>query len=190
MMVGERPTVEIPRWGGQFGGGEEIEAVDSPVDAYTCDEFRMYEFKVRRCGRARPHDWTDCPYAHPGEKARRRDPRKVGYAGAPCADFRKGGCGKGDACELAHGVFECWLHPDRYRTQPCKDGLACRRRVCFFAHTADQLRLPPPPSPAPLDDLLASLRLLHLHPWLEPPARAHENADDEVYVDWVADLLR
>ncbi|GMP71068.1 hypothetical protein CsSME_00029625 [Camellia sinensis var. sinensis] len=29
---------------------------------------------------------------------------------------------KGDACEVAHGVFEYWLHPGRYRTQPCKDG--------------------------------------------------------------------
>ncbi|XP_042411867.1 zinc finger CCCH domain-containing protein 2-like isoform X2 [Zingiber officinale] len=62
---------------------------------------------------------------------------------AACPDFRKGGCKRGDACEYAHGVFECWLHPARYRTQPCKDGTACRRRVCFFAHTPDQLRIFP-----------------------------------------------
>ncbi|XP_022756445.1 zinc finger CCCH domain-containing protein 20-like [Durio zibethinus] len=114
---------------------------DSPVDAYSCDHFRMFEFKVRRCARGRSHDWTECPYAHPGEKARRRDPRKYHYSGTACPDFRKGNCRKGDACEFAHGVFECWLHPARYRTQPCKDGPDCRRRVCFFAHTPDQLRV-------------------------------------------------
>ncbi|CAD5183934.1 unnamed protein product [Musa acuminata subsp. malaccensis] len=128
--------------------GREEEAGEedlSLVDAYASDEFRMYEFKVRRCARGRAHDWTECPFAHPGEKARRRDPRKHRYSGTSCPDFRKTtGCKRGDACELAHGVFECWLHPDRYRTQPCKDGTTCRRRVCFFAHTPDQLRVVPP----------------------------------------------
>jgi hypothetical protein len=123
---------------------EEAAAIAAAVDAYGCDEFRMYEFKVRRCTRARSHDWTECPFAHPGEKARRRDPRKYHYSGTACPDFRKGGCKRGDACEFAHGVFECWLHPARYRTQPCKDGTACRRRVCFFAHRPDQLRVLPP----------------------------------------------
>lgn len=116
---------------------------DSAVDAYSCDEFRIYEFKVRRCPRGRSHDWTECPYAHPGEKARRRDPRKYHYSGTACPDFRKGNCKRGDACEFAHGVFECWLHPVRYRTQPCKDGVNCRRKVCFFAHTPEQLRVLP-----------------------------------------------
>ncbi|CAN6349916.1 unnamed protein product [Urochloa humidicola] len=125
---------------------EALAAAAAAVDAYACDEFRMYEFKVRRCSRGRSHDWTDCPYAHPGEKARRRDPRRYHYSGTACPDFRKGGCKRGDACEFAHGVFECWLHPARYRTQPCKDGTACRRRVCFFAHTPDQLRVLPPPA--------------------------------------------
>ncbi|KAL4319847.1 hypothetical protein GQ457_18G013350 [Hibiscus cannabinus] len=120
---------------------------DLPVDAFSCDHFRMYEFKVRRCARGRSHDWTECPYAHPGEKARRRDPRKFHYSGTACPDFRKGICKKGDSCEFAHGVFECWLHPARYRTQPCKDGTSCKRRVCFFAHTPGQLRLLPQQSP-------------------------------------------
>ncbi|PIN14151.1 CCCH-type Zn-finger protein [Handroanthus impetiginosus] len=112
-----------------------------PVDAHSCDHFRMFEFKVRKCTRGRSHDWTECPFAHPGEKARRRDPRKFHYSGTACPDFRKGNCRKGDACEFAHGVFECWLHPARYRTQPCKDGMNCKRRVCFFAHSPDQLRV-------------------------------------------------
>ncbi|XP_072994911.1 zinc finger CCCH domain-containing protein 23-like [Typha latifolia] len=125
------PTVEIPP---VFDSNE------------SSDAFRMYDFKVRLCGRERPHDWTDCAYAHPGEKARRRDLLRFHYAGAPCADFRRtGACERGEACELAHGVFESWLHPDRYRTKPCKDGVACRRRVCFFAHTPEQLRVPRSP---------------------------------------------
>ncbi|KAK4774147.1 hypothetical protein SAY87_029166 [Trapa incisa] len=117
------------------------DAADAPVDAYSCDHFRIYEFKVRRCTRGRSHDWTACPFAHPGEKARRRDPRKYHYTDAPCPEFRKGSCRKGEICEFSHGVFECWLHPARYRTQPCKDGMSCRRRVCFFAHKPEQLRV-------------------------------------------------
>ncbi|CAM8952810.1 unnamed protein product [Rhodiola kirilowii] len=114
---------------------------DLPFDAFTCDNFRMYDFKVRRCARGRSHDWTECPFAHPGEKARRRDPRKYSYSGTACPEFRKGSCRRGDSCEFAHGVFECWLHPDRYRTQACKDGMNCGRRICFFAHSPEQLRV-------------------------------------------------
>ena len=49
---------------------------------------------------------------------------------------------QGDACPYAHGVYECWLHPAKYRTQLCKDGGQCRRPVCFFAHSVAQLRSP------------------------------------------------
>lgn len=119
----------------------EDQDLPAAVDAFSCDHFRMYEFKIRTCVRGRSHDWTKCPYAHTGEKARRRDPRKFNYTGVECPDLRLGCCRKGDSCEYAHGVFEIWLHPDRYRTQPCRDGTGCRRRVCFFAHTSDQLRI-------------------------------------------------
>ncbi|KAG8386853.1 hypothetical protein BUALT_Bualt03G0192200 [Buddleja alternifolia] len=121
---------------------------DDDSDPYSSDHFRMYEFKVRKCNRSRSHDWTDCPFAHPGEKARRRDPRRYHYSGTVCSEFRKGQCSKGDNCEFSHGVFECWLHPTRYRTEACKDGKNCKRKVCFFAHSTRQLRiLPDPPSP-------------------------------------------
>ncbi|WJX44833.1 hypothetical protein P8452_31769 [Trifolium repens] len=124
----------------------------SDEDPYSSDHFRMYEFKIRRCTRSRSHDWTDCPFAHPGEKARRRDPLRYQYSGEVCLDYRRGHCERGDACEFSHGVFECWLHPSRYRTEACKDGKNCKRKICFFAHTPRQLRvllLPPPPSLTP-----------------------------------------
>ncbi|CAI8607506.1 unnamed protein product [Vicia faba] len=107
---------------------------------YASDEFRMFSFKVRPCSRAYSHDWTECPFVHPGENARRRDPRKFHYSCVPCPEFRKGTCRRGDLCEYGHGVFECWLHPAQYRTRLCKDGTSCNRRVCFFAHVAEELR--------------------------------------------------
>ncbi|KAM0050849.1 putative transcription factor C3H family [Helianthus debilis subsp. tardiflorus] len=91
-------------------------------------------------GGLRSHDWTECPFVHPGENARRRDPRKFHYSCVPCLDFRKGACRRADICEYAHGVFECWLHLARYRTRLCKDGTSCARRVCFFVHTPEELR--------------------------------------------------
>ncbi|CAM0958116.1 unnamed protein product [Alopecurus aequalis] len=108
---------------------------------FSTDEFRMYSFKVKPCSRAYSHDWTECPFVHPGENARRRDPRRYSYSCVPCPEFRKGGsCRKGDGCEYAHGVFECWLHPAQYRTRLCKDEVGCARRICFFAHRRDELR--------------------------------------------------
>ncbi|KAF8388899.1 hypothetical protein HHK36_025580 [Tetracentron sinense] len=146
-LLEEEPLTALQRYvpSNYIGSESDISGCESDmlVDAYSCDEFRMYEFKVRRCVLVRSHDWTECPYAHSGEKARRRDPRKFHYSGIACPDFRKGNCKRGDSCEFAHGVFECWLHPARYRTQPCKDRSACRRRVCFFAHTPEQLRVLP-----------------------------------------------
>ncbi|XWS60142.1 hypothetical protein CRYUN_Cryun07bG0009200 [Craigia yunnanensis] len=118
---------------GQYNG-----AIDEAI--YGSDEFRMYGYKIKRCTRMRSHDWTECPYAHRGEKAQRRDPRKVPYTAIACPAFRNGRCHKGDACEFAHGVFEYWLHPARYRTRACNAGRFCQRKVCFFAHTSDQLR--------------------------------------------------
>ncbi|CAL0334995.1 unnamed protein product [Lupinus luteus] len=107
---------------------------------YSTDEFRMYTFKVKPCSRAYSHDWTECPFVHPCENARRRDPVKYQYSCVPCPEFRKGLCSKGDACEYAHGIFECWLHPAQYRTRLCKDESGCTRRVCFFAHKLEELR--------------------------------------------------
>ena len=96
------------------------------------------------------HSWTECPFTHPGEKAARRCPKTHFYSADACPDARKSGkCARGDACPYSHGVFEQWLHPSRYRTQLCSFGTACRRPVCFFAHTVQELRVPTTCGPAP-----------------------------------------
>ncbi|GAV64908.1 zf-CCCH domain-containing protein/Ank_2 domain-containing protein [Cephalotus follicularis] len=118
----------------------DISMHDINNGVYSTDEFRMYSFKVKPCSRAYSHDWTECPFVHPGENARRRDPRKYPYSCVPCPEFRKGACPKGDTCEYAHGVFESWLHPAQYRTRLCKDEIGCSRKVCFFAHKPEELR--------------------------------------------------
>ncbi|KAG6488524.1 zinc finger CCCH domain-containing protein 33-like [Zingiber officinale] len=124
----------------EYSQSPDLALPDINSGIYITDEFRMYAFKIKPCSRAYSHDWTECPFAHPGENARRRDPRKHSYSCVPCPEFRKGSCRNGDACEYAHGVFESWLHPAQYRTRLCKDETGCNRRVCFFAHKVDELR--------------------------------------------------
>ncbi|PON62965.1 Transmembrane protein [Parasponia andersonii] len=140
----ERLEISTPRV-----SKDGLEKKEYPVDLslpdikngiYSTDDFRMYTFKIKPCSRAYSHDWTECPFVHPGENARRRDPRKYHYSCVPCPEFRKGSCRQGDACEYAHGIFECWLHPAQYRTRLCKDETGCQRRVCFFAHKQEELR--------------------------------------------------
>eukprot|EP00208_Stichococcus_sp_RCC1054_P005147 CAMPEP_0206137268 /NCGR_PEP_ID=MMETSP1473-20131121/2422_1 /ASSEMBLY_ACC=CAM_ASM_001109 /TAXON_ID=1461547 /ORGANISM="Stichococcus sp, Strain RCC1054" /LENGTH=704 /DNA_ID=CAMNT_0053530267 /DNA_START=127 /DNA_END=2241 /DNA_ORIENTATION=- len=112
-------------------------------ELYATDNFRINFMKVLPCSKRYCHDWTVCPFAHPGEKARRRDPRVTSYTGIACPDMKKDGvCVRGELCPYAHNVFEYWLHPTRYRTQLCNDGTNCKRRVCFFAHTLPELRVP------------------------------------------------
>ncbi|XP_073304855.1 zinc finger CCCH domain-containing protein 29-like isoform X1 [Primulina huaijiensis] len=132
-----------------LGAKESVEKKEYPIDVplpdinngiYGSDEFRMYSFKVKPCSRAYSHDWTECPFVHPGENARRRDLTKFNYSCVPCPEFKKGSCLKGDACEYAHGVFESWLHPAQYKTRLCKEEMACARKVCFFAHKPEELR--------------------------------------------------
>ena len=55
---------------------------------------------------------------------------------------QEGVCPRREACPYAHNVFEYWLHPTRYRTQLCNDDNRCKRRICFFAHTLEELRVP------------------------------------------------
>ncbi len=109
---------------------------------YAADGFRMFHFKVERCSKRFVHDWRSCPFAHPTENARRRDPRQFKYVPVPCPDYKRGICLRGDTCPYSHGVYECWLHPAKYKTQLCKEGPRCKRPVCFFAHSVGDLRQP------------------------------------------------
>ncbi|KAL6769576.1 CGL112 [Auxenochlorella protothecoides x Auxenochlorella symbiontica] len=151
--IGGAPTTQLH---GQDLGFDRAFDINDPC--FSTDQFRMYEFKIKRCPRARPHDWTGCPFAHPGEKAKRRCPKRYRYSGTACPQFRReGSCVRGDACPYAHGIFECWLHPTRYRTQMCTDGPRCQRRVCFFAHLEGEVRLPEGNAPLLSAELQSSL---------------------------------
>jgi len=119
--------------------------VDISSPEFKTDDFRMYGLKVIECSRRYSHDWTTCPFAHPNEKARRRDPRKYNYTGVACPFIKQDqNCPYGEHCPYAHNVFEYWLHPSRYRTQLCNIAASCNRNVCFFAHTIEELRVPIP----------------------------------------------
>ena len=43
--------------------------------------------------------------------------------------LQTGSCPREDLCPQAHGVFESWLHPSRYRT---KVGTLCSRPLWRF----------------------------------------------------------
>lgn len=102
----------------------------------------MYNFKITTCPTKYAHDWTSCPYAHSGESARRREPSM--YKPIPCPESKGGNpCPRGDSCKYAHNDFEYWLHPARYKTEYCKQGPGCRRKICFFAHRPEEIRTAP-----------------------------------------------
>lgn len=48
------------------------------------------------------------------------------------------------------------LTPYRYRTQLCNDGTKCRRHICFFAHSLEELRVPTCKPFVPPDALAAA----------------------------------
>lgn len=53
---------------------------------------RAFDFQVMKCPKRYVHDWRSCPFAHPTENARRRDPREVKYMPVPCPDYKRGLC--------------------------------------------------------------------------------------------------
>ncbi|XP_020113248.1 zinc finger CCCH domain-containing protein 54-like [Ananas comosus] len=143
----QRPTITLPSYyqlaflPTAAGSASAADDMRERPKKEQSDEFLMYTYKVKSCSKKKSHDWTACPYAHRGEKARRRDPRKFPYSAAVCPEYRqRGDCCRGQACEFAHGVFEFWLHPARFRTKMCDAGPACSRKICFFAHAPEQLR--------------------------------------------------
>ncbi len=45
--------------------------------------------QVVPCSKRYVHDWTECPFAHPQEKARRRDSELFSYTGIACPSMKK-----------------------------------------------------------------------------------------------------
>lgn len=45
--------------------------------------------QVRLCPNNSVHDWSVCPWAHEGERARRRDPATHNYASIACLNMKK-----------------------------------------------------------------------------------------------------
>lgn len=89
---------------------QTISALSTPVDLacgrlccgwsqatynWFCVTLRRIMFDAAACLQVLPccnpevHDCQDCPYAHPSEKATRRDPRIHRYTGVSCPSYRK-----------------------------------------------------------------------------------------------------
>ncbi len=45
--------------------------------------------QIVQCTKTTSHEWSNCPFAHPGERAARRDPRIYLYTGIVCPDMKK-----------------------------------------------------------------------------------------------------
>lgn len=45
--------------------------------------------QVFRCTKRFAHDWRTCPFAHPTENARRRDPNLYRYSAVACPDYKQ-----------------------------------------------------------------------------------------------------
>lgn len=110
------------------------------------DEFLQFTYKVVPCDKTWRHDYATCPFAHLGESSERRHPSA--YLPFMCGSTQhstdlKEKCPFGAACKYAHGHFELWLHPGRFRTKMCSLGATCKRPVCFFAHSEQELRVTP-----------------------------------------------
>jgi len=104
--------------------------------------FMMYCYKVMPCLKTYRHDWRVCPYAHVGETAARRHPKRYSYVGVICPETKKGEkCPRGDSCPCTHSLFEYWLHPTRFKTEFCSRGSSCSRSFCFFAHSESEVRV-------------------------------------------------
>ncbi|KAH6801371.1 hypothetical protein C2S52_001835 [Perilla frutescens var. hirtella] len=95
---------------------------------HSLDSFMINQYKVRM--------W-DCP----GDRTRRRDPNRYVYRPERCPKFWTG-CPEGDACELAHGDYEFWFHPQYYRVYPCIFAPNCPTTICPYFHTYQESRSP------------------------------------------------
>jgi hypothetical protein len=75
------------------------------------------------------HNWRACPFAHPTENARRRDPREFTYSSLVCPDYRQGCCVRGDTCQYAHGKSTKPQAPQGSRVQGAFDPRRVRKQA-------------------------------------------------------------
>nr|XP_043633589.1 zinc finger CCCH domain-containing protein 30-like [Erigeron canadensis] len=115
---------------------------DLNSDICSSDDFRMFSYKIYPCARAGiSHDRTQCPFYHSAGYERRRDPHEFRYRSDLCFSFlKRRQCCSGDNCMFSHGYYERGLHPELYRTKFCRNTESCKRKVCFYAHTQQELR--------------------------------------------------
>ncbi|KAE8697027.1 zinc finger CCCH domain-containing protein 66-like isoform X2 [Hibiscus syriacus] len=92
----------------------ELALPDIKNEIYGTDEFRMYTFKIQPCSREYSHDWTECPFVHPGENARSVILENISMVASTISNFVRG--------------------------RASKDETNCTRNVCFFAHKPEKLR--------------------------------------------------
>lgn len=52
----------------------------------------LSDLQVTPCPKRYTHDWVDCPFAHAGERAARRDPWRHRIAGVSCVEFKQVRC--------------------------------------------------------------------------------------------------
>ena len=85
--------------------------------------------QVLPCSKRFCHDWTVCPYAHPGEKAKRRDPRVHSYTGIACPNMKKVHYTSGHhliSPALKSAMLSCEMTVLHRRNQDCMPGCHLR----------------------------------------------------------------
>ena len=107
-------------------GAQACSTPQNMDDMFRTDNFMMYGFKIAMCTKQGRHPWCECPYAHPTENARRRDPRVFSYNCAECPAYR---------C-----VCTCLTSKAYTKTRPCvcssEEHAAVRLALCHrFQHT-------------------------------------------------------
>ena len=87
--------------------------------------------QVLPCSKRFCHDWTVCPYAHPGEKAKRRDPRVHSYTGIACPNMKK----------VGQQLSSRFVLPNHIILKPSKSLAALGTKLFIvFAHSASMVQ--------------------------------------------------
>ncbi|KAL3147338.1 hypothetical protein ABBQ32_002821 [Trebouxia sp. C0010 RCD-2024] len=153
---------------------------------YVNDDFRMFTFKVMKCPKRYVHDWRSCPFAHPTENARRRDPREVRYMPVPCPDYKRGLClmdvpanGKQGPLGL-QGPAPPPGPPGHTQDTAHMNYLGHDRNAAQAFHYQQQDRHQAPPMPDHLDPNQAPMGYpyppaQHHVPYMDPYYAAHQN---------------